>query len=254
MPLLHKIIRQVDGTGETRGLYSLSLKTEFVFPQKKFSGMPKKAGSSPVEIDSELLDQANLEAQAIIEQAETRAAEITAEARRRVETEAEEIKAAAAREGYEKGYREAQKQAENEGRQIRHEARKVLAQAEEARRQKLEHMKDEILALAVEIAQKIVARELETHPDTVLRIAEEAILLAAGRKQVVLWVNPSELEICLSRREQLAALLPPRVDLQIMTDEAVEMGGCLLENEYGRVDARLSTRWQNLLASLKGAE
>lgn len=232
-----------------RGLYDLTLRNEFIIESARLRR--ENPGSGYGELAGEVPDRANLEAGAIIEQAGTQAAAMIEEARRQAAEEANEIKTAAAREGYELGYQSALDEARQEAEKIRNEARRVLKQAEETRRQKLEHLKDEILALAVEMAEKIVTRELETRPDAVLSIAEEAILLAGSREQVVLWVNPAEMEICQARRDRLAALLPPRAELQIMTDETIEPGGCVVENEYGRVDARLSARWRNLLASLK---
>jgi len=251
MPSLHRIIRRNEGAGETKGHYNLALKTEFTFETWRLTRQREEATEKYGELSDAVLHQARNEAAAIMDQAGIQAAAMLEEARRLAAAEAEKIKTTAAREAYEQGYQSALETAGEEAESIRSEARKVLAQAEDIRKQKLEQLKEELLSLAIGMAEKIVTRELETSSDVVLSIAEEAILLAGSREHLVLWVNPSELEVCQNRRESLLALLPPRAELQMMTDPAIEPGGCVLENEYGKVDARLSNRWQNLLASLR---
>jgi len=255
MPSLHRIIRRYEGAGVLKGQYSLALKTEFTFETTRLTRQREEAGEKYGELAEAILAQARKEAGVIMEQATAQAAAIMDETRRQAAVEAEKAKTSAAREGYEQGYSSALEAARKEADSVRAEARNVLAQAEDLRRQKIEQLKDDILSLAVEIAEKIVTRELETRPDVVHSIAEEAILLAGSREYVVLWVNPTELDICQAGRDSLMTLLPPRADLQIMTDPAIEPGGCVLENEYGKVDAKLSNRWRNLLISLRqGAE
>jgi len=251
MPSLHRIIRKNEGAGEPRGHYNLALRTEFTFETSRLSRQRDETSGKYNELSDAMLHQAQKEAEAIMDQAGVQAAAMLEEARRHAAAEAEKIKTFAAREGYEQGRQSALETAGQEAESIRKDAKKVLAQAEDMRRQKLEQLKEELLNLAIEIAQKIVTKELETSSDVVLSIAEEAILLTGSREHMVLWVNPSEFEVCQTRRDSLLALLPPRAELQIMTDPAIEPGGCVLENEYGKVDARLSNRWQNMLASLR---
>ena len=250
-PLFHRIIRSGCGESELQGLYDLTLKTAFLYERKKCAPTEKQPDAVPGVTPEQLLEPARREAEAILGQAGEQASIMLEEARQQAAAEAENIKSTAAREGYEQGYRSALEEARGEADKYRAQARQVLAGAEEARQEALEDLKEEILTLAVEIAEKVLARELETHPDAVLNVAEEAVQLAGNRKYVVLWVNPAQLEICRAHRDQMAAHLPPKAELQIMVDEAVEPGGCVVENEYGRVDARLSTRWQTMLASVR---
>lgn len=249
--MFHRIIRSDRGESELRGLYDLTLKTAFLYERKKCAPKEKQPDAAPRVTSEQLLEQARRKAEAILGRAGEQASAMLEETRQQAAAEAETIKSTAAKEGYEQGYRSALEEARDEADKYRAQARQVLAGAEETRRQAIEGLKEEILTLAVAIAEKVLARELETHPDAVLNVAEEAVQLAGNRKYVVLWVNPAQLEICRAHRDQMAAHLPPRAELQIMADEAVEPGGCVVENEYGRVDAKLSTRWQTMLASLR---
>ncbi|SFQ97026.1 flagellar assembly protein FliH [Desulfoscipio geothermicus DSM 3669] len=248
MPLLHKIIRnRQSGISELQVRYNLDLRHHFIVGNN--AGDMAQQKQAVESIPSDLLAEARNEAKAIINRAQQAASTIIEKARQAATAEAEKINTEAAREGYAEGYRAAMEEARNEAKKIRAEARTVLARAEEARREKLASLKTEIRNLALEIAEKLVNRELELDPDAVLAIVKESIQLVSNRKYVVLWVHPAEKEMCEKHRERLLGHLPPRAELQIMTDEAVGRGGCVVETDYGKVDARLSTRWQALLKS-----
>lgn len=236
MRSLHKIIRNRETDNDNlHSRYNLHLRHNYVEQKSRAESAPKK------NVDpSELLAEAQRQAEAVMEKA-----------RHEAVAEAEHIKANAAREGYDEGYRSALEAAREEAQKIRASARAVLARAEEARRRQLAGLKGIILDLALEIAEKIIARELELNPDAAVSIAEEAVQIVSNRKYVVLWVHPEEAEIYEKYRERLVRHLPPHSELQIMEDSTVERGGCVAENEFGKVDAQLSTRWQNLCSSIK---
>ncbi|MBF7081962.1 flagellar biosynthesis protein [Desulfallas sp. Bu1-1] len=251
MPLLHKIIRHGgNGSGSLQGMYDLNIRHEFLFVRQEGEQIQAKQewDANP----DQLIEKARREAGAIVDAAREQAASIIEQARQEAIAEAEKIKSAAAREGYDRGYREALEAARIETEKIMAGAGKVLAQAEQVRREKLTGLKDEILELALEIAEKILARELELHPDIVLNVAGEALQLVTNRKSVVLWVNPEDLQICENHRERLLNHLPPRAELQILTDEQIERGGCVVETDFGKVDARITAKWENLISAIKG--
>jgi len=236
MRSLHKIIHNREtGNDNLHSRYNLHLKYNFIEQKSSAESSPKQ-NTDP----SELLAEAQRQAEAVMEKA-----------RHEAVVEAEHIKANAVREGYDEGYQSALEAAHAEAEKIRAEARAVLARAEEVRRRQLAGLKGNILELALEIAEKILARELELNPDAAVAIAEEAIQIASNRKYVVLWVHPEEVELYEKHRERLVRHLPPHSELQIMEDPTVERSGCVAENEFGRVDAQLSNRWQNLCSIIK---
>lgn len=233
---------------ELQDRYNLDLRHRFIVGNN--GGDTAQQNQAVESIPPDLLAEARREAKAIISRARQEASAIIEKAKQEATAEAEKIKTEAAGKGHAEGYRAGMEEARNEAEKIRAEARTVLARAEEARREKLAGLKTEIRNLALEIAEKLVNRELELDPDAVLAIVEESIQLVSNRKYVVLWVHPGEKEACEKHRERLLGHLPPRAELQIMTDEAVGRGGCVVETDYGKVDARLSTRWQALLKSI----
>ncbi|AGL01657.1 FliH/SctL family protein [Desulfoscipio gibsoniae] len=252
MPSLHKIIirDKETGNGDLISWKSIGLRHDFI----KNNNNSFSQNEPHPKIVMDLLASARKEAEGIKKQAQAKAAELMDSAKQKAIAEAERIKADAARQGYDKGYdegyRAALEEAGKEADKIRARAKSVLVQAEENRREKINNLREEIRDLAIDIAEKIVTKELEIKSDAVLTIAQEAIQLVSNRKYIVLWVHPEEEEICQKHRDQLLKHLPPKAEVHIMTDETVARGGCIVETDYGKVDATLSNRWQTLLKAI----
>ncbi|MFX4261954.1 FliH/SctL family protein [Pelotomaculum propionicicum] len=158
------------------------------------------------------------------------------------------------REGYDKGYREGMAKAEEEASAIRSQAADVLAQAEKYRRSTMESLEGEIIELARDIAERLISAQLTLDREVVLSVAAESLRLVADRLNVVLYVNPDELVLVERRMGELKSLLPARGQFQVVSDSAVQLGGCRVETEQGTVDATMETRREALLKALYGKD
>ena len=158
------------------------------------------------------------------------------------------------REGFDKGYREGMAKAAEESSGIRAQAADVLEQAEKIRRNTMESLETEIIDLACEIAEKLLSMQLNMDKEVVLGVAAESLRMVADRLNVVLYINPDELELVENRMEELKSIIPARGQFQIVSDSAIQPGGCKVETEQGWVDATMETRREALLKALYGKE
>jgi len=253
MPLSHRIIRnQANGSNGLKDMHNLDLRHDFPFSFDGCESKEDNSGRVIVTVPTEIVEDAKRKSKDIIKNAQHEASVILEQALAKASAETERIKTEATREGYQQGYSAALGKAAAEARNIRGQARKVLEQTEKVRTDQINQLKDEILNLSLEIAEKFIQRQLELQPNTVLDISREAIQLVSNRQLVVLWVHPDELEICSNNQDSLMTALPPKAKLQIMTDDSIKKGGCIIETDFGRVDATVTARWENLLAVLKG--
>lgn len=154
------------------------------------------------------------------------------------------------RKGYDRGYREGMAKAEEEAVAVRTQAGEVLRQAENFRREKLEQLEQEMIDLALDIAERLLTVQLTLDREVIVNVAAEALRLVADRQNVVLFVNPDELELVERKKDELKSLLPARAQLQVLADAAVQPGGCRIDTEQGLVDATMETRKEALLKAL----
>lgn len=98
---------------------------------------------------------------------------------------------------------------------------------------------EEILKLAVAVAEKVMAREIQQDPAAVLPLIHEALLSAEGVHNVVIRVNPADVDAVLSARGGLVEASFDLRDLDVAQDPRIVRGGCVVEMGVGQVDARV---------------
>ncbi len=108
------------------------------------------------------------------------------------------------------------------------------------------------LKLAVALAEKVIARHLDTHPDAVVDALRDALAHVLEPVAATARVDPADLEAVEHATPGLAAAGGGAV--RVVADEAVPRGGCVVEHGAGEVDARIETKLQRLAGLLLGDE
>jgi flagellar assembly protein FliH len=100
---------------------------------------------------------------------------------------------------------------------------------------------DTVTHTALALARQVVRSELQTHPELIARVAAESVeALLDSARHLVLRLHPDDLALVADGAADALASRGTR----LVADPAIERGGCLLESDSGRVDARIATRWQ----------
>jgi type III secretion protein L len=171
-----------------------------------------------------------------------RAREIVAEAEaeaRRILADVEPARARAAAEAVAAGHAEGLAEAA---------ATVVRAAAERDRR--LAALEGEVVALALDVARKILGREL-SDPAAVVDLAARALAEARERREVTLRVSPADAPALRRAEGRLGALLARAPGLVMREDPALSPGHVVVETEAGRVDAGLDAQLAALERALR---
>jgi flagellar assembly protein FliH len=108
----------------------------------------------------------------------------------------------------------------------------------------LANQDDLLVELAFEATVRILGQAAPTR-EGVQAVVREALVSLRDREQVVLLVAPGDLDIVRSMGVDLARLAGSK-GVEIVADDRVEWGGCLIETASGGLDARLETQVQRL--------
>ena len=238
-----KIIKNVT-VSENDTLY-LQLRKEFA--KEAECGLAEEEAQ---KILSAARDQAAEQAAQVLGKADEEAKQITLKAQERYEAAYQEGYEKGYGVGYEKAYREAMEKVDAEAVNIRVSAWEMLRSAEAERKKTLLEVEEEVLTLSVQIAERLVAKQLDLNRETVLNIVQEALRLLADRDNFIIVANPKEVEMIRRNKDIFMHLLAEGAGLKIIGDPDVMLGGCRVETERGQVDASLESRWQALLRSL----
>jgi len=161
------------------------------------------------------------------------------------------------RAGFEEGRREGLAEGLEAGRRQGYEEGHALAAAEAARVAQLvaaledamqtldAEVAEEVMALAIEMARRIVRVTLEHHPESILDTVREALLqLPQGHAQIHL--HPEDLDLVRRNAGDQFAHGGHRLH----EDLRLQRGECRVEGQGTLVDATLQTRWRRVLESI----
>lgn len=194
----------------------------------------------------QLMEQARREGEKIINNAREEAARILAEA----QGKREEILAESRRRGYEEGFRAGREEGLATWQERLAEIEKSAVKALEEKEKILRAAEAEIVQLAVAVAGRIIRREVTLDSTIVLRIVREALNRVTDREEVVIKVNPEDLDLVLAAQEEIRGGVAGIGKLKIVADAGVSRGGCVIENAGGTVDARLERQLEEIEAAL----
>jgi len=101
-----------------------------------------------------------------------------------------------------------------------------------------------IVTLALAVARRVVAREIDLDESAVLSRSREAIRKIIGVEKVKIHINPADEEYIKEHRNELNNYADSVREIAIEADNRVERGGCVIESELGNIDARISTQFE----------
>lgn len=145
------------------------------------------------------------------------------------------------------------------------ECQKLLAKAEEAgfnkglsefnkqilhyqeRVKQLEHeLQKTILPLALKAAKKIVGRELELKPETIVDIVRQTLKPVTQNHHIKIFVAKQDKEALEKEKKELRNILEHVQTFIIEERQDITPGGCIIETEAGIINASLENQWRAL--------
>ena len=217
--------------------------------QRKADEIVKKAEDAAFAEVKRQTDQA----QVIKTQAETEVAKIKAEA----QAEAERIIAEAQAErdkiineskkqgydtGYEAGYQDGQKEAER----LVERMHSILDNVMKRREEILSETEYQIVELVVLMARKVVKIISENQKTVIMNNVLQALKKVKGRGDVTIRVNLADAKLTTEHIQDFIDRVEAVKGITVVEDTTVEKGGCIVETDFGAIDARISSQLTEL--------
>ncbi len=166
---------------------------------------------------------------------------------------------AAHQTGFEEGYAQGHAHATLEGQRLiqdyintqgqeaAHRMLGLFTSAQEQVQQSQQAMAKGVLELACELARQVLRRELTVNPNALQPVVREALgLLTVDSKMAAVRMHPVDMDVFA---EDLAREFP-NLQLTLVPDANVTVGGCLVEAGGTVVDGTVERRWHKAVASL----
>ena len=158
---------------------------------------------------------------------------------------------AARQAGYQDGYRDGMAALDAFKQSFAAQISAQMGQVTQAYTSQMDDLQQDMArALAVSathLARQIVRSELQSRPELVAVVAQQALeTLLLSARHVTVRVHPDDHALVALGAEEVLQARGAR----LLSDASVTRGGCLVESDIGIIDASIETRWRRAAASL----
>ncbi len=158
------------------------------------------------------------------------------------------------RDAYTKGFAQGEKDGLDYGQKsvqvVCSQIERIAQKMESLPAKVLEDYRDWLIRTSMEIAEKIVGREILTSPEIVADLVGELIEEAEQHSTLTVYLNSNDLEII----EKKALLTPGKKHFELRADKQLDRGGCRVESSIQLLEGSVAAMFENLKALRKPGE
>jgi flagellar assembly protein FliH len=231
--------------------------------QHTLGGGGQKVRESPI-----VMDLADLEREAgeMLARARAQASKIVAEARSEAQRETVRIREDARIAGHQEGLQAGLAQGRQKGQEeafagAQQQIRDLTARWSQTLELLHQHMpahvadaRTDLIRLALAIAGRVTRQEALRNRRVAPALVEETLRMVGATRKVAIHVSPVEMDLLRSYLPELQARIRSIESVELVPDQAVGAGGCVLRFGAGEVDARIELQLARIAEELLGVE
>ena len=180
---------------------------------------------------SKIIEDAKLEAERIIQEANV---------------EKENIKATAHQDGYKEGQEHGFMEGQNEVNRLVERVHKIVESVMVRREEILCETEQQIVELVLLMTRKVVKIISENQKTVVLSNVLAALKKIRTRGNITLRVNTEDLKLTTAHVDEFIKRIENVNGISVIEDSSVDRGGCIVETDFGAIDARISSQLAEL--------
>ena len=193
-----------------------------------------------------ILAKAQKDAEKIIAAVELKAVELEEQSKKTIEDDRQEVFAQAKEAGRNEGYAEGKVEVDR----LIERTHTVLERAQDKRGEILAETEQEIIDLVLLVARKIIKIISENQREVIISNVTEALRKVKDKGNIIIRVNLSDVKLTTSHTKEFIKMLEGVKSIQVMEDSSVDSGGCVIETDFGEIDARISSQLAELEAKI----
>lgn len=180
---------------------------------------------------SKIIEDAKLEAERIIQESNV---------------EKENIKATAHQDGYKEGHEQGFLEGQNEVNRLVERVHKIVESVMVRREEILCETEQQIVELVLLMTRKVVKIISENQKTVVLSNVLAALKKIRTRGNITLRVNTEDLKLTTAHVDEFIKRIENVNGISVIEDSSVDRGGCIVETDFGAIDARISSQLAEL--------
>lgn len=155
--------------------------------------------------------------------------------------------------GKDEGYSAALEKRNNEIDRGLMDLSEVLASVQSLKPDLISNNEAHILNLIYQIAEKLAYDHIEQKPEVVLEVVRRAIHTAQAEEEVTVLVAPEQIEFLETYKNSENEKYEFLENIKLQASDQIQPGGCIVETNYGAIDARIAERFKKVWIELSAA-
>ena len=185
---------------------------------------------------------AQAEAEKIIEEAKAKAEEILAKA----EADGQEKQKEAFNEGFEEGKKAGYEEGFKEAQRLIDMLHEIINTAIARRQEILEETEQQIVDMVILVSRKVIKVLSEQQVDVVKNNVLQALRKVKGKVNVTVRVNMQDVKLTTEHAKEFLDAVQNIENIKVVEDSSVDIGGCIIDTDFGSIDARISSQLAEL--------
>jgi flagellar assembly protein FliH len=150
------------------------------------------------------------------------------------------------KKGYDEGHEEGYKDGEAEVNRLVDRMHSMLDAVMQRREDILRDTETQIVELVILMTRKVVKIISENQKSVIMSNVLAALKKVKGRGEVTLRVNLEDVKLTTEHIDEFIKRVENIRGITVVEDSAVEKGGCIVETDFGAIDARISSQLTEL--------
>ena len=109
---------------------------------------------------------------------------------------------------------------------------------------------DDLLELSLDIAQRVIQREIEADRSAAANQLRGVLDMLAGGSAITVLVHPDDKAFLEPVVPELIATMDRPLHATLREDESITRGGCIVRTQGGEIDARIETQVERIVDAL----
>lgn len=158
----------------------------------------------------------------------------------------EKIRTDANKEGFDKGHEEGYQHGNEEADRLIERLHSIIEAVQNKRQEILDSTEQQIVELVLLMTRKVVKIMSDNQKSVVMANVVQALKKVKGRGDVILHVNMEDVKLTTDHIKDFIREVENVKNITVLEDSTVEKGGCIVETDFGAIDARISSQLSEL--------
>lgn len=176
------------------------------------------------------------------EDAENNAAKIMNEARE----SAEDVRKSAYKEGFTEGREAGFAEGKAEAERLAAQLHQIISMAIDKRNEIINESETQLINLVLLISQKVIKVISENQKNVVINNVIQALRKLKSRGEVIIRVNLQDVQLTSEHVKDFMRMVENVSSITVLEDSTVDRGGCVIETDFGNIDARIASQFAEI--------